>query len=115
MAPLGARRSKYGSQWTEVDGIKFQSKREAKAWSGLRLAERVGEIRDLKRQVPFILHAAGGKIVGKYMADFTFYEQAEDRTAWLFVVADAKGMPTDVYVWKKRHMMAEYGIEIREI
>jgi hypothetical protein len=106
-------RAKYGSTFAEVDGIKFRSKHEAKCWGRLTLAERAGQIRNLRRQVRYPLHAEGGNLVGGYDADFVYDERTDD--GWALVVADAKGFPTPLYEWKKRHMLAEHGIEIREL
>ena len=49
------RRSKYGAQKTEFDGLVFDSKHEAMRWRELALLQRSGEIADLQRQVKYIL------------------------------------------------------------
>jgi hypothetical protein len=105
--------SKYGATRVEQDGIKFSSKREAARWKALQLAERAGAIRDLRRQVAYDLHAEGGNLVGRYIADHVYREASDGE--WTLAVEDVKGMPTPLYDWKRRHMLAEYGIEIREI
>lgn len=120
-----APRSKYGAIRTEVDGIRFASKAEARRWSELRVLERVGEITDLKRQPSFALMAAiveggltninegrvtGMRIVGEFRADFSYRERGQ------LVVEDVKGMRTlALAAWKIRHMKAQYGVEVREI
>lgn len=114
VAVSGRSRAKYGAKPVTVDGVRFASKREAEWWVKLRLAERAGEIRQLERQVTFTLHANGGRLVGRYVADFTYHERDAER-GWRFVVADAKGYPTDMYRWKRRHLKAEYDLEIREL
>lgn len=105
--------SKYRAVLTEQDGIKFSSKREAARWKALQLAEQAGEIRDLSRQVSYELHADGGNLVGRYVADHVYRERQGDE--WVLVIEDVKGMPTPLYDWKRRHIFAEYGIEIREV
>jgi hypothetical protein len=112
-ALLGRPRAKYGSSFIEVDGIKFRSKREAAVWQRRVLTERAGAMRNLRRQVSFVLHAAGGNVVGRYVADHVYEEPAGD--GWREVVEDVKGFPTPLYDWKRRHMKAEYGIVIREV
>lgn len=107
------RRAKYGSTFVEAHGIRFRSKREADVWGLRLLAEQAGVIRYLRRQVPFVLHADGGKVVGKYIADHVYEERQGDN--WVLVVEDVKGFPTPLYGWKRRHVRAEYGIEIREV
>lgn len=102
------RRTKYGSRKTTVDGILFDSAREARAWQKLRLMESCGEIEGLQRQVPFVLTVNGVKVC-KYIADFVYTENG------MKVVTDAKGVRTREYLLKKKLMKALYGIEITEL
>jgi hypothetical protein len=99
--------SKYHNKKTEIDGIVFDSKREANRWVELQYMEKAGAISGLSRQVPFKLEV-NGILVCVYKSDFAYVEQGE------YVVEDAKGMKTDVYRIKKRLMWACLGIEIRE-
>ena len=108
-----AVRQKYGAVQTEQDGIRFASKAEAKRWTLLRIMEQAGRIKDLQRQVSYDLHAHGGNLVGRYVADHVYRERQGDE--WALVIEDVKGMPTPLYDWKRRHILAEYGIEIREV
>mgnify|MGYP001558844323 CR=1 FL=1 len=105
---LKKAKSKYKNQPVIVDGVKFQSKREAKRWGELRLLEKAGIISHLKRQYAFKLEAFGGALVGTYIADFIY------REGGVSVVEDCKGFRTDLYKWKKRHVKAQLGIDIRE-
>lgn len=107
------RRSKFGNRAVVVDGYRFASKREAGRYRELKLLLNVGAIANLRLQVPYVLHAQGGTKVGIYRADFVYWvgESGDEHE----VVEDAKGFPTPLYQWKKRHMKAEYGIEIREV
>lgn len=98
---LGKR--KYGNIKTIVDGIKFDSKKEAKRYGELKLMEKAGEISVLRLQVKFILS------VCTYVADFVYY----DKTKHL-IVEDCKGVKTPVYRLKKKMMKHELGIEILE-
>ena len=105
--------SKYHSTKTIIDGITFDSKREAKRYSELKLLERAKVITDLKLQVAFELipkHEIDGiKIrATKYIADFTYYENGE------YVVEDCKGFRTQEYKNKRRQMREKYGIIIKE-
>lgn len=97
-------KSKYHNKPTEVDGKRYDSRKEANRHSELVLAQKAGEIYGWAEQVPFLL--PGGV---KYVADFVILNK--DGT---FTVEDAKGMRTDVYKVKKR-VMAAMGIEIREV
>lgn len=111
-----ARQSKFGNRKTVVDGITFDSAKEARRWQQLRLEERAGNIRDLKRQVPFPItstnsHNGARVAVAKYFADFTYWRIQPDGDE-LYVVEDAKGVRTDVFNLKKKLVEQEHGIEI---
>ena len=112
LAPAKARaarepRSKFGNRWTEVDGIRFQSKLEAKRWGELNLLERAGTIRNLRRQERFPLTVRGVRI-GHYVAD-SFYFEGDQQVA-----EETKGFWTDLAKWKRKHFEAEYqAIELR--
>jgi hypothetical protein len=102
------KRHKYGAVKTEVDGIVFASKKEAKRYQELKLLRKAGKIAALELQPSFDLVVNGVK-VGRYVADFRYAEQD------LEVVEDAKGYKTDIYRLKKKMVEAQYGIEIREV
>ena len=105
--------SKYGNHKTFVDGIRFDSKREAERWCELKLLERAGEIKELKRQVRFELIPAqknGKWRATSYIADFTYKTRYGK-----YVVEDAKGVRTDVYKIKRKLMLERYGIEVVEV
>ena len=106
-------RNKYGARKTTVDGVVFDSQKEANDYEVLKWRERAGEIRDLKRQVPFVIvdKSEYGRAL-KYIADFTY----TDCETGEFVVADSKGgVKTDVYKLKKRLMAERYGLVIKEL
>ena len=100
---------------TTPDGATFDSRAEYRHWQHLQKLERSGEIKDLRRQVPFVL-APAAKIAGKtkpalrYIADFC-YKDSSGKT----VVADTKGAVTEVWKIKRHLMMSVHGIEVREI
>jgi hypothetical protein len=103
---------KYRNQPVEVDGVRFDSKKEASRWVELQYWERAGFIRDLERQVPFVLEVNGTRI-GKYVADFRYL----DITTGQVVVEDVKSEATrklPVYRMKKKLMFALYQVVIRE-
>lgn len=113
-----ARRSKYGNVKTDVGGILFDSKREADRYAVLVGRLKNGGIRKLRRQHAFTLDVVkpNGEIVqiGTYRSDFD-YEEPVPFGGWVWLVEDAKGMRTDIYKWKKRHVEAQYGIQIHEV
>ena len=101
--------NKYHSQKTIIDGIKFDSKKEAKRYIELKLMERARAISDLQTQVrfPIIKKSQYGKEI-VYIADFTYIEDGK------LVVEDTKGFKTDVYLLKRRLMQEVHGITIKE-
>lgn len=107
------RRSKYGAVRTTVEGITFASKKEARRYQELRLLEKAGEIWGLACQPRYSLEVNGRKI-GEYRGDFVYGIGPMDG-ACRAVCEDVKGFKTPLYRWKKRHVEAQYGIDIREI
>lgn len=110
--PYRYKGNKYKNVKTEVDGILFDSKKEANRYYELKLLEKAGEISDLSRQVPFIIvpKSEYGREL-KYVADFAYKENGE------MVVEDVKSPAsrTPVYMLKKRLIAERYGIVIKEI
>ena len=77
-APVPAKvaRAKYANVPTEVDGIRFDSKLEAKYYVELDLRRKAGDVMYFLRQVPF--HLPGGVI---YRVDFMVVSRSTyDRT-----------------------------------
>ena len=108
------KRSKYGAQPTVVDGVRFDSKKEAARYQELLMRQRAGEIHGLELQPEFPLYVwdtvnKTATHIGKYVADFTYTERDQS------VVEDVKGMKTPVYRLKKKMVEAQYGVTIREI
>lgn len=111
-------RSKYGNKRIVMDGEHFDSLKEAARYQELKLLERAGEIRELKRQVPFVLIPVQkddkGKVIErelKYIADFTYIEKGK----LVRTVEDVKGLRTEVYKIKRKLMLYRNGIRIKEI
>ena len=111
---------KYRAIATEVDGIEFPSKAEARRYSELKLLEKARKIFGLQRQPRYRLcaftnRADGPKELGHYVADFRYHTTEWCGCAWGCVVEDVKGVKTDLYRWKKKHVEAQYGITITEV
>jgi hypothetical protein len=108
-------KTKYKNVKTEIDGIKFDSKRESIRYIDLKMWEKAGEISDLKLQVPFELFPSqkrDGKVIElpcKYIADFTYYRNGE------LIVEDAKGHKTTEYKIKRKAMLFFHNIKIVEV
>nr|DAN03520.1 MAG TPA: Endonuclease [Caudoviricetes sp.] len=122
MKPKYSKKSKYGSRKVTIDGITFDSIRECNRYEELKLLERAGKITNLQRQVKYLLIPSQYEAVevnGKqknicveracvYVADFIYMENG------LLVVEDCKGFKTEAYKIKRKLMLQNYGIKIRE-
>ena len=126
-----AKMNKYNAKKVSVDGIEFDSKKEARRYQELLLLQKAGEIYMLERQKVYELLPAqrepdtvgkrGGVIKGKlleraveYVADFV-YTDKNGKT----VVEDVKGFREGgayaVFVLKRKLMLYRYGIKIIEV
>lgn len=95
---------KYRAVPTVIDGIKFASKKEARRYSELKLLERAGDIKNLKRQVRYKLN-----MPTVYVADFEY----EWKHGGGKVTEDVKGYATREFKRKARLMKEQYGIEVK--
>lgn len=118
---------KYGNRKVEVNGIIFDSVKEANRYRELLLLEGAGTIQNLELQKKFVLIPAQreftneldkkgnfkkGKVIERecaYIADFCYIENG------VYVVEDTKGFRTKDYIIKRKLMLKEYGIRIKEI
>lgn len=103
-------RRKYRNQPVEQDGIKFDSRKEARRWGELQLLESLGEISDLQRQVRIPIRV-NGVAVCRYVADAVYVENGTR------VIEDTKSPITrrnPVYRLKRKLLQAAHGITIRE-
>ena len=107
--------NKYRNRKTVLDGVTYDSAKEARRGAELRLMERAGLIQDLCAQVKYILIPAqkrDGKLIERpvtYVADFVYTENGET------VVEDVKGVRTKEYIIKRKLMLWEYGLRIKEV
>lgn len=100
--------SKYRNTPTEIDGIRFASKKEARRHSYLVLLERAGEIKNLVRQPRYPL-TVNGLHVCTYIADAEYEEVKSGRT----VTEDTKGVLTAEFKIKAKLFHALYGREVQ--
>lgn len=104
--------SKFHAKKTIVDGITFDSAREANRWTELKILERAGVIEQLKRQVRFeLIPKLPGERAAYYYADFTYLANGR------LVVEDVKSPATrtPVYLLKRKLMLWRYQIRIKEV
>ena len=122
-------RSKYHAKKVTVNGITYDSKKEANRHAELLFLERGGVITELDRQVKFTLLPAhyehyerygkkgqrlkdGWRCVERavfYVADFTYKQDGK------LIVEDVKGVRTPEYILKRKMMYHFHGIKIREV
>ena len=113
--------TKYKNRKVLVEGIKFDSEKEARRYRELKLLEADGEITDLRRQVRYELiptQRIDGKLVERkvdYVADFCYIRVKDQK----LVVEDVKGYRDGgayrVFVIKRKLMLSVWGIKIDEI
>ena len=101
---------KYHAQPVTVDGIRFDSKREASRYGELKLLERDGQIRNLEVHPRYVLQDAftrpnGAKVRAIfYEADFQYVDAATGS----LVVEDTKGAETKVFRLKRKLFWRRY-------
>ena len=103
------KKSKYKAVKTEINGIEFDSKKEARRYKELKILEKADEIKSLELQPRFLLQEKfkyNGKTVRKieYVADFRYIDEKGNT-----IVEDVKGMKTEVYKIKKKIFLKIYG------
>ena len=114
----GTKEMKYGNRKTVIDGITFDSAKEANRWCELKLLQRAGEIYDLQRQVSFTLipkQVRDGMVIERpvvYKADFVY----KDLTG-AEIVEDVKSPATKTkeYIIKRKLLLWQFGIQIKEV
>jgi hypothetical protein len=102
-----AKTNKYRAVATTLDGIRFASKREANYYAELKRRADLGEVYEVQLQPPLIL-SCGTQVIGTYRGDFQFY----DATLKRMRLVDVKGKDTPLSAWKRKHVKAQYGIEV---
>lgn len=117
--------NKYNNKKLTVEGVTFDSKKEYLRFKELELLERAGKIRDLKRQVEYLLIPAQFEMVTdpktgrrkrvclerscSYVADFVYHKENGE-----LVVEDCKGFRTADYKIKRKLMLFLLKIKIKE-
>jgi hypothetical protein len=108
------KKNKYNNKITELDGIKFHSKKESLRYSQLKLQEKGGLIKDLRLQVSYelipklVINGKTERAI-KYVADFVYTDTLHETE----VVEDVKGMITDVFKLKYRLMKQIHNIDVK--
>lgn len=96
--------NKYHNQPTTVDGIRFDSKKEARYYEQLKIRQATGEVAYWLRQVS--LHLPGGS---RYVVDFlVFFTDPAREPQYV----DVKGRETALFRLKKREVEHHYPVRI---
>jgi hypothetical protein len=128
------RINKYKAIKCTVNGIEFDSRKEARRYQELLPLERAGAIQNLRMQEKFLLipsqyetietgeyYKTGAKkgiaktkevCIEKavvYVADFTYIQDGKK------VVEDTKGIKTKDYIIKRKLMLYTHGIRVKEV
>lgn len=108
---LPPKPSKYHAIMEECQGIKFQSKKEARYFRELQARVYAGEVLYFLRQVPFDLAGLTSRGMPiKYRVDFM--EIMKDGSIRYI---DVKGFRSPVYKLKRRMVEASYPVKIVEV
>lgn len=100
--------NKYHNTKTTIDGIKFDSKAEAKRYIELKLLQKAKKITDLQLQPKYELQPKYKNNKGEniraitYKADFSYTEGNK------VIVEDVKGMETKEFKLKKKLLEYKY-------
>ena len=121
--------NKYYNKKCTVNGIIFDSRKEARRYQELLLLQRAGVIKSLQRQGMYVLIpeeyesferygkngqelTPGKKLIERecaYVADFVYEEDGKT------VIEDTKGFKTKDFIIKRKLMLYTHGIRIREV
>lgn len=120
-------RRKYGNKKVEINGITYDSKKEARRHAELLLLEKAREIHDLQMQVRFVL-------IPKQYSNTEFTKAGKPKVAesecsytadFVYITADGERVVEDVknpylrkeprYRIKRKLMRWVHGIEIKEV
>lgn len=106
--------NKYHAKKTWMKGKVYDSKKEANRAFELEMLAKYGKIKNLQKQVPFVLQEGYVNKHGKkirpitYIADFTYERDG------VLVVEDTKGFETEVFKIKRKMLEYKYpDIEFR--
>lgn len=102
--------NKYHNKKTVYNGVVYDSKKEAKRGYELDLLQRAGKVKDVQRQVSFILQDKYTNNKGEhiraitYKADFVYFDCDKN----MYIVEDCKGLRLETYKIKKKLFEAKY-------
>lgn len=96
-------KNKYKNKKVEIDGLKFDSKKEANRWNELLVMQKNEEISDLQRQVRIeLIPKQKDERACYYIADFVYIQNDKK------IVEDTKGFKTPEYIIKRKILKYRY-------
>lgn len=110
-------KSKYSNRKVNIDGITFDSKKEANRYKELKILENIGKISNLVLQPIYVLQESfeykSKKIRAiKYIGDFEYVDSKTGNK----VLEDTKGFKTKDYLIKVKLLKNKYpDIDFREL
>lgn len=107
---------KYRNKPQTIDGIRFDSKHEARRWQELLILQSTGRITGLERQVKYEL-APKIKLLGdartrpaiRMIIDFRYWEGDQ------MILEDAKGDVDPVWRIKQHLLKTVHGLDVRKV
>ena len=107
--------NKYRNREVIVNGLWFQSVKEAQRWQQLKLLERAGEIVGLNRQLRIeIVPKTKLHRARYYIADFVYFDKKANKTVYEDVKGYKKGLAYQLFSLKRDILYWRHGIEIKE-
>ena len=108
---------KYNNKKPTIDGIKFDSKKEARYYERLKILKQAGEVEKFELQPKFRLLEAFNDKQGNHHRPVDYY--ADFQVWWSdgkVEVIDVKGYKTNTYKLKKKLLLNKYqNINFREV
>ncbi len=97
---------KYRNQPTEIDGIRFHSKAEARRYSTLKMLERTGKLTNIRCQPKFAIRINTVHVCNVVL-DFAYIDEQGNE-----VYEDVKGKDNALSKLKRKLVQAAYGIQV---
>lgn len=108
--------SKYNARKIIIDGLQFDSRKEANRYAELSLLEKAGKISGLKTQVKFeLIPKQDGERACNYIADFVYTDAETGKKIVEDVKGYRKGQAYAVFTIKRKLMLWVHGIKVKEV
>ena len=107
-------RNKYYAKKVVLDGIEFDSRKEAGRYCELKAMQQVGIIHELRCHPKFeLIPKCGKERAANYHADFAYIDLATGK----LVVEDVKSRATKTrdYILRRKLMNWRFNIQVREV